>query len=210
MAKKQTKPCSIGCYSECSEKCAYYQNNECSYVELLEQYRGRCCIGCDNGWSGHIVVLNPNTMQLVHIEPFPDAKRLYQVFEEFTPLYTVIEQVFMAPGFKGVASSNFEIMGRYKQVFEMLNLEYDCVRAVSWRAKLGIKAKGRPAQKAASIAKAKELFSPEEFDRLCTDYTRIDKTLHKKVTERWPDDNKCESALIAYYAAMVWKEKQAK
>ena len=210
MAKKQTKPCSIGCYSECSEKCAYYQNNECSYVELLETYAGRVCWGSDNGFSGSVVLLEPTTMKLVHIEPYPNAKRMYQLIEDFRPMYAAIEQVFMAPGFRGVASSNFEIMGRYMQMFELLDVPYETVRAVSWRAKLGIKAKGRPAQKAASIAKAKELFSPEEFDRLCTDYTRIDKTLHKKVTERWPDDNKCESALIAYYAAMVWKEKQAK
>ena len=158
------------------------------------------------GFSGSVVLLEPTTMKLVHIEPYPNAKRMYQLIEDFRPMYAAIEQVFMAPGFRGVASSNFEIMGRYMQMFELLDVPYETVRAVSWRAKLGIKAKGRPAQKAASIAKAKELFSPEEFNRLCTDYTRIDKTLHKRVTERWPDDNKCESALIGVYSAMKWIE----
>lgn len=210
MAKKETKPCTIGCCKECSSECSYYNEliNKCSYEETTYKHKNRVVIGCDNGYSGHIVALDIDDGHIVHIEPYPNSKRLYTVFKAFEPLQTTIEEVFMASGFRGVASSNFKIMGHYEQVFEMLDLPYNEVRAVSWRAKLGIKAKGRPAQKAASIAKAKELFSEKDFDKLCTDYTHIDKELHKRVTERWPDDNKCESALIAYYTWLRWKEEQ--
>lgn len=50
MVKKQVNQCSIGCCKECSDKCVYYVDDECSYVELLEMYAGRCIIGADNGF----------------------------------------------------------------------------------------------------------------------------------------------------------------
>lgn len=210
MAKKEIKPCSIGCCKECSSECDYYDEmmpTQCYYHKQIENYRGKVVWGSDNGLSGSVVLLDINDGHIVHIEPYPNAKRMYQLIKDFQPLQATIEQVFMAPGFRGVASSNFEIMGRYMQLFELLDVPYDTVRAVSWRAKLGIKAKGRPAQKAASIAKSKELFSEKDFDKLNSNYTRLDKELHKRVTERWPDDNKCESALIAYYTWIIWKEQ---
>lgn len=209
MAKKEVKPCIIGCCKECNEKCVYLSDfHTCMYDMASKMYKGRVIWGSDNGFSGSVVLIEPKTMQLIHIEPYPNAKRMCQLIKDFQPMYAAIEQVFMAPGFRGVASSNFEIMGRYMQMFELLDIPYETVRAVSWRAKLGIKAKGRPAQKAASIEKAKEIFPEKDFDRLRTDYTHIDKELHKRVTERWPDDNKCESALIGVYAAIKWKEEQ--
>lgn len=161
------------------------------------------------GFSGYIVFLDTNTGRIIHIENFPrNAKRLYEIFDIYKPVYTVVEEVFMSAGFKHVASTNYEIAGRYKQVLDMLDLKYDFARAVTWRKKLNIKAKGRDAQKAASIEKASEIFSKEDFEALHTEFGRIDKVLHKRVKETLPDDNKCESALIAYYALLLWKEKQ--
>ena len=50
MAKKQTKPCSIGCYSECSYKCDYLINNECMYQNIVAHFRNRVVLGADNGF----------------------------------------------------------------------------------------------------------------------------------------------------------------
>lgn len=212
MTTKASKlPCNIGCCKECTSECSYHaSDSKCAYYDTVGQYKSKVLLSADNGFSGSVVLIEPSTLHIVHIELYPSAKRLYQVLVDFRPINATIEQVFMAPGFRGVASSNFEIMGRYMQTFELLDIPYETVRAVSWRKTLGIKAKGRPAQKAASIERAKELFSAEDFDKLCTNYTRIDKTLHKKVTERWPDDNKCESALIGVHAAYKLREQNAK
>ena len=205
---KDIKMCIEGQSRECTKECLHYvDETHCDYSATKFKYERRCAAGIDNGKSGFIVLTDPLTMQIVHIEPYPNPRRLYEVFAEFKPVYTIIEQVFMAPGFKSVASTNFEIMGRYKQVFDMLGLSYDCLRAVSWRSMLKIKAKGRQQQKAASIQTAQELFTPEDFELLKTNYHRRDKELHKIVEERWPDDNKCESALISYCAALRWKEQ---
>lgn len=165
--------------------------------------------GCDNGKTGSIVVLDAADAHIIEVIPYSDcdAKKLYDTFNYYKPEYTVLEECFMSAGFAHVASTNFEILGRYQQVLEMLNLSYNRVRAVSWRAKLKIKAKGRPAQKAAAIKYAEELFSKEDYQKLHTTYRRRDKEQHKLITEVWPDDNKCESALIAYYALLTWREQ---
>lgn len=167
-------------------------------------------LGADNGKTGFLVFLEADTGKVAHMTWYPngDAKELYRLIETYKPVYAVIEQVFMAPGFKGVASSNFEIMGRYMQCFEMLDIPYDCVRAMTWRSRLGIKAKGRPAQKAASIAKATELYPEEEHKLFYSEIKKIEN--HKKVTYNVPDDNKAESMLIAYYARKTYNEQKAK
>lgn len=191
------------CPLKCSEHCLHYAADFCYYEQAVKLYSGKVICGSDNGKSGSMVFLDIDSGKIVHIENYPDAKRMYKLLTDFRPKYAVIEQVFMAAGFKNVASTNFEIMGRYKQLFELLDIPYDAVRAVSWRKALNIKAKGRPAQKAASIVKAQELFN-KDFDCLCTDYGHIKD--HKRVIEREPDDNKCESALIAYYALQQYKK----
>lgn len=155
-------------------------------------------LGADNGYSASLVFLTPFGA-IHHIEPYPnDAKRLVQLLSHFKPVYAAIEEVFMAPGFKGVASSNFIIMGRYMQAFEQLDIPYETVRAVTWRKVLGIKAKGRDAQKAAAIAYASTHFSPEDYHKLHSTYKRIVDHHRQEFFE--PDNNKCESALIALYA----------
>ena len=176
------------------------------WPELLD-YSTPLIIGADNGKSGFLVFMNTDR-HIIHIEQYPnDAKRLYQLIEYFKPVYAAIEEVFMAPGFKGVASSNFEIMGRYKQVFEMLDIPYETVRAVSWRAKLGIKAKGRDNQKQAAIDYSATHFSKEDYQKLWTKYNKLNKETHHKEEHFDPDNNKCESALIALYALQKYKEK---
>lgn len=161
--------------------------------------------GSDNGKSGSIVFLATDTAEIVHIESYPEsAKRLYQLFNYFKPVYACTEEVFMASGFKNVASTNFQIMGRYAQVFEMLDIPYHFIRAVSWRSKLGIKGKGRELLKQASIDKARELFTEKDFEKLkWTHRIRKDGKL-VWVTEE--DNNMCESALIAYYTLLYWQE----
>lgn len=165
------------------------------------------CAGSDNGRSGSIVFLASDTAEIVHIESYPNsAKRLYQLFNYFKPAYAVSEEVFMSPGFRGVASTDFQIMGRYAQVFEMLDIPYDFVRAKSWRPVIGIKGKGRDELKRLAISKAKEIFSEKDFEQLkWTHRVRKDGKL-VWVTEE--DNNMCESALIAYYALLQWKERQ--
>lgn len=166
------------------------------------------CLGADNGYSGHLVFLDIVTGKIHYTEPYPNnAKRLHNLVHYFKPVYAVIEAVFMAPGFRGVASSNFEIMGRYMQVFEHLHIPYDTARATTWRAYLGIKAKGREAQKAAAIQYASTHFSPEDFQKLHSTYRKI--VDHHKQTFTEPDNNKCESALIALYAYNKYKEQQS-
>lgn len=162
-------------------------------------------LGADNGKSGSLVFLDIQTSQIHHIEPYPnDAKRLNYLIQYFKPKYAAIEEVFMAPGFKGVASSNFIIMGRYMQVFEELDIPYETVRAVSWRKRLGIKAKGRDAQKEAAISYASTHFSNDSYQKLFSTYKVIEN--HKRVEKTSPDNNKCESALIALYALQKFKE----
>lgn len=155
-------------------------------------------LSADNGYSASLVFLT-HSGTIHYIESYPnDAKRLMQLLLHFKPEYAAIEEVFMAPGFKGVASSNFIIMGRYMQAFEQLDIPYETVRAVTWRKVLGIKAKGRDAQKAAAIAYAQQHFSPEDFQKLHSTYKKI--IDHHKVPITEPDNNKCESALIGLYA----------
>ena len=166
------------------------------------------CAGSDNGKSGSIVFLASDTAEIVHIEQYPQsAKRLYQLFNYFKPVYAATEEVFMSPGFKGVASTDYQIMGRYSQCFEMLDIPYEFIRAVSWRPKLGIKAKGRDALKLAAIEKAKELFSEEDYQKLHWTH-RVRRNGHLETIIE-PDNNMCESALIAYYALLKWREKNA-
>ena len=161
----------------------------------------------DNGKSGFLVFLASDTAKIIHIEQYPDnAKRLHQLISYFKPAYAAIEAVFMAPGFKGVASSNFEIMGRYMQTFELLDIPYEAIRAKTWRSRLGIKAKGREACKQAAIETCKTLFE-KDFDKLLSEWSHI--VGHHRVRELIPDNNKCESALIAYYALQRLGEKNA-
>lgn len=163
------------------------------------------CLGTDNGKSGFLVFLNVEDNSIAYIEQYPDdAKKLYDLILTFKPEFAVSEEVFMASGFKSVASTNFQIMGRYAQCFEMLDIPYEFKRAVSWRPKVGIKGKGREQLKEKAIQKAKELFSEEDFKKLTTTRRiRVDGHL-QPITE--PDNNKCESALIAYYALLKWRE----
>lgn len=163
----------------------------------------------DNGKSGWLVFLDIETASIVHIEQYPnDAKRLYELFSTFKPVYAVSEEVFMSSGFKGVASTDYQIMGRYSQCFEMLDIPYHFIRAVSWRPKVGIKGKGRDQLKQLAIQKAKELFSEEDYRKLhWTHRVRRDGHL-VEITE--PDNNMCESALIAYYALQYWRNDYAK
>lgn len=161
--------------------------------------------GSDNGKSGSIVFLRTDTAEIVHIESYSnDAKRLYRLFEHFKPVYACSEEVFMSPGFRGVASTDYQIMGRYSQVFEMLDIPYHFVRAKSWRPKLGIKGKGRDFLKQAALDKAKELFSEEDYKKL--HWTHRVRKDGKLVWISEPDNNMCESALIAYYALQHWRE----
>ena len=172
----------------------------------LPDFTGPLIFGSDNGYSASLVFLDL-TGHIIHIESYPDdAKRFYQLIEHFKPVYAATEEVFMAPGFKGVASSNFIILGRYKQVFEMLDIPYETVRAVSWRAKLGIKAKGRDNQKQAAIDYSATHFSEEDYQKLWTKYNKLNKETHHKEEHFDPDNNKCESALIALYALQKYKE----
>ena len=164
-------------------------------------------MGADNGKTGFLVFLASDNAEIIHIEQYPDdAKRLHQLISYFKPAYATIEAVFMAPGFKGVASSNFEIMGRYMQTFELLDIPYETARAKTWRAHLGIKAKGREACKQAAIETCKTLFE-KDYGKLHSDWSHI--VDHHRVIELVPDNNKCESALIAYYALQKWREKNA-
>lgn len=169
-------------------------------------------VGSDNGYSGWLVFINTETEKIDHIEQYPrdDAKRLYELLKQYNPEFAITEQPFMAAGFRGVATSNFEILGRYKQTFELLDIPYDCVRATSWRSKLGIKAtathneKGEPiskrdSNKFAAIDYAREVFK-DQFELLECKEGYLDKEEHKRKYRIVPDDNKVESALIAYYA----------
>lgn len=167
-------------------------------------------LGADNGKTGCLVFLDTDTGKIEEIQWYPNdsAKRLYELIEKYKPVYTVLEKPFMGPGFKNVASTNFEILGRYAQVLDMLDLKYDAIRAVTWRAKLKIKAKGRQQQKEASIQTAAQLFSEEDYMKLHSEWKSINKELHKKEVHCTPNDNMCESALIAYYALQIWREQQ--
>ena len=174
--------------------------------QSLPKIKDKCVLGADNGKSGFLVFLNLSG-DIIYIEQFPDnAKRLYELVNHFKPVYATIEAVFMAAGFKSVASTNFEIMGRYKQVLEMLNISYEATRAVSWRKKLNIKAKGRENQKLAAIQQASKIFSDEDYKKLWTRYNKINKQTHHKEEIFEPDNNKCESALIAYYSLKIYSE----
>ena len=169
--------------------------------------KNTCVMGADNGKSGFLVFLNLSG-DIVHIEQYPnDAKRLYDLINHFRPTYATIESVFMAAGFKSVASTNFEIMGRYMQTFELLDIPYEATRAVSWRNKLNLKAKGRENQKLAAIEYASKIFSKKDYNKLMTKYNRINKQTHHKEEFIEPDNNKCESALIAYYTLQKYLGK---
>lgn len=178
---------------------------EKQWPELLECSKPIVC-GSDNGKSGFLVFLSLDA-QIIHIEQYPnDAKRLHQLLSHFKPVYFATEQPFNAGGFKHVVDTNFEILGRYKQVLELLDLPYETIRAVSWRAKLGIKAKGRENQKQAAIEYASTHFSNADYQKLHTTYKKINKETHRKEVLCDPDNNKCESALIALYALQKYKE----
>lgn len=184
-------------------------------IDLRDFYRP-VVMGADNGYSGYLVFLDVETAKIVHIEQYPrdNAHRLYFLLSMYNPQYAVVEQPFMAGGFRGVASSNFEILGRYKQCFELLDIKYDTVRATSWRKVLKIKAtathneKGeqissRDSNKFAAIDFAKEIFA-EQFNLLECEEGHI--VNHKRVKSIVPDDNKVESACIAYYTLQTYKE----
>lgn len=169
----------------------------------------RYVLGADNGKSGFVVLLDVDTKEIKFVDRcIEDTDKMNDVLDSHNIVYAATEQPFMASGFSHVSSTNFEILGRYKYAFEQYGIDYTVVRPATWRKKLNIKAKGRDAQKAASIEKASELFSKEDFEALHTEFGRIDKELHKRVKELLPDDNKCESALIAYYALQIWEEQQ--
>lgn len=177
----------------------------------------QCVVGSDNGYSGHLVFLDTTDGHIVHIEQFPrdNAKRLYELLEEYRPIYAITEQPFMGPGFRGVASSNFEILGRYKQTFELLDIPYDTLRATSWRKELNIKATAthnelgepiskRDSNKFAAISYAREHFTEEDFHKLETEEGYIED--HHRKVRIVPDDNKVESACIALYALKYYRE----
>lgn len=161
---------------------------------------GRYVLGADNGYSGSLVFVNIDTGKIAHVEQYPrwNAKRLYGLIEAFRPAYACTEEVFMSRGFKGVASNDFQVMGRYSQCFEMLDIPYHFVRAVSWRPVVGVKAKGRDNLKEAAIARCREIFDDAEWEMLQWTHRVIRD--HKRVEVTEPDNNKCESALIAIYA----------
>lgn len=180
---------------------------EKKFEQLSELPNVPIVLGSDNGRSGSMVFLKSDDASILHIESYPnDAKRLYELIDYFKPVYAVSEEIFMSSGFRGVASTDYQIMGRYSQVFEMLDVPYDFVRAVSWRPKVGIKGKGREQLKELALAKAKELFTEEDYKKL--HWTHRVRQNGKLVWVSEPDNNMCESALIAYYALQQWKERQ--
>ena len=163
--------------------------------------------GIDNGYSGYMVFIDLKTMSIHALESYPreEQKQLFYIFQKYKPIKVIMEQPFITTGFKGVSSSNYEILGRYSQTLEFLNIPYETVRVSTWRKYLGIKAKGREENKKASIQKAQELFNEKDFLKLhSTKNTNIN---HKRVPVDYVDDNKCESALIAYYATQKYLDK---
>ena len=162
--------------------------------------------GIDNGYSGFMVFLDIRTKNIHAIESYPrdDQKQLFYIFQKYKPVKVIMEQPFITRGFKGVSSSNYEILGRYSQTLEFLNIPYETVRVSSWRKYLGIKAKGREECKKASIQKCQELFNEKEFIKLHS--TKNANINHKRTQVDYVDDNKCESALIAYYALQKYLE----
>lgn len=163
--------------------------------------------GIDNGFSGFMVFLNCKTKEIVQMLSYPKQNpiELFKIFETYRPKHVVLEQPFITMGFKGVSSSNYEILGRYSQTLEYLNISYNTVRVQEWRKFLNIKAKGREANKQASIEKCKELFNEDNFRFFYSKKGSI--VNHKRVEVKYIDDNKCESALIAYYAAQKYLEE---
>lgn len=164
-------------------------------------------VGSDNGLTGSTVFLDTETKKIVHIENCStNAKRLYELLQTYKPVYAATEEVFMSPGFRGVASVGFQVMGRYMQTFELLDIPYETIRAVSWRAALGIKAKGRDNQKEAAIVRCMDMFDLEDQEKLKTPWRHL--VNRHYVTEIVFDNNKCESALIAYYALCAYNRKR--
>jgi hypothetical protein len=179
---------------------------------------GPYVLGADNGYTGWVVILDVEDGHIEHMEQYPreNPKRLFEICAQYKPLYAAIEQPFMAAGFKGVAAANFEVLGRYCQTFEYCNIDYETIRAVSWRKVLGIKAtathneKGEPiskrdSNKFAAEAYAEEYFSKEDWDKLHVTFNKI--IDHKRTPVTTPDDNKVESALLAVYAREQWRTK---
>lgn len=164
--------------------------------------------GIDNGYSGFMVFIDVKTFSICAIESYPREKQtdLFYIFQKYKPIKVIMEQPFITTGFKGVSSSNYEILGRYSQTLEFLNIPYETVRVSTWRKYLGIKAKGREENKKASIQKCKELFNEKDYLKLHTTKNTI--INHKRVPTDYIDDNKCESALIAYYAVQKYLEKE--
>lgn len=161
--------------------------------------------GADNGKSASIVFIDDTSTHIIDVVPY-NPKTLYSTFEKYKPTYTSLEEVFMGPGFTSVAHVGFEVLGRYKQVLEMLNLEYETVLARSWRKYIGIKAKGRDECKKAAINLCSELFIEEDYKKLWSTRNIINKETHHKESVEYPDDNKCESSLIALYSIKKYGE----
>lgn len=164
-------------------------------------------LGCDNGFSSSIVILNVDTLRIEHMEPYPrdNEVRLDAIVKEFKPVYAATEWPFMSISFAHVASTNFEILGRLKQTFELNNIPYECVRSATWRKRIKMKSvKGRENQKLASIEFAQMLFNKEDQHLLKS--TKRKRENGHLVPFEFYDDNKCESALIAYYALLKWRD----
>lgn len=161
-----------------------------------------CVFGSDNGKSGFLVFLDFNK-RIKYIEQYSTGLRLYEILKQYNPVYAVTEQVFMSSGFAHVASTGFTILGRYQQCFELLNIKYEAVRAVSWRKKLDIKAKGRQEQKEAAINYCKEAFHKDDQHLLMSEVSHI--VNHKREKTLIYDNNKCESTLISLYALIQYQ-----
>jgi hypothetical protein len=177
--------------------------------------------GVDNGFSGFIVMLTEQN-KIVAVEPYPrnEESKLFDIFEKYKPSYTIMEKPFMAGGFAKVASSDFEILGRYKQTLSYLDLPYDTALARSWRKVLGLQItaanneKGEPIGKRdlwkfAAIEYARKLFDEEDFEKLCVDWREHENERKGPLIDKHgPDDNMVESALLAVYSRKVWEEQQ--
>ena len=159
-------------------------------------------LGVDNGKTGWMVAIVGNTIIDKQCYESNNAKSTIAFLEKHNDAKLVaLEEPFMSFQFSKVSAVGFELMGRYKACFEILDIPYTMAspRVGGWRKLCGYKTKGRDNLKQESIKFVLEQFDNGEEHIAYTARKRIDGHLQPTVMY---NDNIADSVMLAVYARL--------
>jgi hypothetical protein len=162
-------------------------------------------LGVDNGKTGWMVAIIGNEIVDKQCYESNNAKSTIAFLEKHNDAKLIaLEEPFMSFQFSKVSAVGFELMGRYKACFEILDAPYTMAspRVGGWRKLVGYTSKGRDNLKQESIALVLQQFINGEEHISFVSRKRVEGKLQPV---KQYNDNIADSVMLAVYARLHYE-----